>query len=237
MRDLAQISLAYEQLKEEVEPLLFLARDRDLQVQGATLAREFVDKCHGLRLAAIMNRDERAANDLLGLASIGNALAFELDVYVLLKDGRSENAWVQLIDAQDAIAAASRASSSFTNLQAKFDHLRNMENWFFPPQSFTSAGMIAERQDCSICQDAYSKCDHIAGRIYMGRFCNIELKNIRPDHIALVKTPYDRRCRITSFAVSGGERNQMTWVIAPTAEANKGNMTAIVAVANSDEKY
>jgi len=235
MTNLAQISLAYENLKEEIEPLLFLARDRDLQEHGAALSRKFVDESHRARLTAIMAGNERAANDLLGLAAIGNSLACELDVYVLLKDGQSESAWNRLIDAQDAIAAASRASSSFTNLRAKFDHLREMEKWFFPPQSFTSAGLIAGKQDCSICRADYSKCDHIAGRPYMGRFCNIELKNIRPDHVALVESPYDRRCRIISFSVPGGRRNKMTWVITPAAEVEKGNMTAIIATANGGE--
>ena len=195
-----------------VLPIIFL---------GSEFLKQGPDMCHGARLTAIMAGSERAANDLLGLAAIGNSLACELEVYVLLKDGASETAWIRLIDAQDAIVAASRASCSFSNLDAKFERLREMEKWLFPPQSFTSAGMIAGRQDCSICRDDYSKCNHIAGRPYMGRFCNVELKNIRPDHVALVEAPYDRRCRVTSFSVTGGSRNKMTWVFTPDTDADE----------------
>ncbi len=229
MSALDDVALAYIALRDEVEALLFLASNADLQRAALTKLGAFVERVERERLAAIIARDEHMANQLLGLSTIGQAFTAELEMYLMLKEGQSESAWVRLIDAQDMVAAAARASSGFSNLEAKFERLRTMETWFFPPQSFMSAGLIARRQSCSICRDDYEKCNHIAGRPYMGRFCNIVLHDVAADHISYVESPYDRRCRVTAISVPGGMRNKMTGVVTPRDKTAKGNMNAIIA--------
>lgn len=223
------IIASYDDLKEEVEPLLFVARDKRLQEEAAGLVMQFVDRADGERLAAILDRDDRTANDLLALAAIAKSLAAELHMYVLLKEGESEKAWDRLIDAQHYTLAASRASKALSNLEAKFNYLRELERWLFPPQSFMSAGLVAGAQHCSICNDSYDKCAHISGRAYAGRFCNIVLKDLHLDHAALVEAPYDRRCRVVSFSVPSGKRNKMTWVVTPTSDDKAGNTCILLA--------
>lgn len=233
MSGLDKIAAAYETLKGEIEPLLFVARDKGLQQQAGAIVSAFIDQAEGERLSAILAGDGTVANDLLALISVAKSLAAEVNMYVLLKDGESEKAWNLLIDAQDLITAAGSASKSLTNLDAKFDHLRELERWLFPPQSFVSVGLIVTERHCSICQDSYEKCDHIAGRAYMGRFCTLVIKAARPDHIALVESPYDRRCRVTDFAVPSGRRNKMTWVVTPATVDERGNINAILAIEDS----
>jgi len=228
MIDHQDIGLAYAVLQAEVEPLLFLARDTGLQKEALVSTERLIKRSERERIAAIMAKDERQANNRLGLTAVVRALECELQMYISLKEDRPDQAWTKLIDAQDAVSAAVRASPDFTNLPAKFQHLRKMETWFFPPQVFMSAGLIVRKQRCSICQDDYNQCDHVAGRPYMGRFCTIELRQASPDHISFVEAPADRRCRITSFSDTGGTRNRMTWVLTPGAQ-ERGSGEAIIA--------
>lgn len=211
-----EIITGFAALLEQVEPLLFLARDRKLQEQAIVATKQFLERVEQMRLAAIGMQNEPEANELLGLSMTLKALASELGVYVLLKADQAEDAWDRLIDAQDQIAAAARASKAIPNLGKKFDHLRSLESALFPPQNFLSAGLIVRRHECSICGTDYQDCDHIVGKPYMGRFCAVILKEVSADHIAFVDAPADRRCRVISFGVPGGTRNKMTWIVTPT---------------------
>lgn len=235
MSVLDELSLSYDRLRAQVEPLLFVARDTDLQAQASAAAGAFVDRVDAARINAILAADERLANELLGLRSIAKAFVCELSVYTLLKRGESEQGWIALIDAQDMIAIAARVSQHATNLSAKFAHLRELERWLFPPQQFTSVGAIVREQRCSICRADYSACDHLAGKPYMGRICVIEFKESSLDHVALVEHPADRRCRLTSMKVPGGDRNLMTWVVTPGEPGRRGEMTGIVAMTSSGD--
>ena len=63
--------------------------------------------------------------------------------------------------------------------------------------------MISVKSKCSICNEDFSKCDHIRGEAYMGVSCTeqcTEFKNI--DHLAIVSNPDDKRCRCISFGDS-----------------------------------
>ena len=232
-----QIEAGYAALLVEIEPLLFLARDSGLQQAGIGRVEAFLKKVEFSRITAIQAQEERNANALLGLAMVVAALGSELNVYLLLKSDQPEAAWNNLIDAQEQTLAAGRATDALTNLQAKFEHLRTLEDHLFPPQTFVSSGLIAGRQLCSICRADYAACDHLVGRAYMGRFCSLSLEDIRLDHIALVEQPADRRCRVVTMKVDGVTRNKMTWLPAPAGADKKGNSEAILALASPRYLY
>ena len=67
----------------------------------------------------------------------------------------------------------------------------------------------------------------------MGQFCRVVITKAKVDHVSLVDSPKDKRCRVTLVGVDGGMRNQMTWLIgqadsddAPTeAIETKGRMS------------
>jgi hypothetical protein len=232
------IVAAYNALLEEVEPLLFIVRESALQRGAIGQIAAFVDRADQARLEAISLSDAECANLLLGFRSAARSLSAELNMYLLLKQDRPEEAWGALIGAQSELGAAARAHSSF-RFEPKAQHLRAMESHFFPPQVFMSAGMIVREQECSICRADYEKCDHIVGWPYMGRFCTIVLKKVSLDHVAIVEEPANRLCRVVSFKVPGGTRNRMTWVVTPDDETagEQGPMQAIIATAgdtNSD---
>lgn len=229
----------FNELAEEVRPLLYVARNSGLQQQAGSAVAKLIERMHRARLQAILARDEATANAMLGLAAAARALAAELAVYVFLKQDEPEKAWNCLIEAQEGIAAAMRADGRLRSLAGKAGQLRELEDRLFPPQTFTSAGLLARRQDCSICDADYDRCEHIAGRPYMGRFCSVRLREMSADHLAIVENPADRRCRLTKQGVPGvGTRNLMTWVVTPSedgADTSENTMEALIMVANDGD--
>lgn len=227
----------YNRVLEEVEPLLFIVRDSGLQRSAIEALSAFTDRTDQARFAAMLAQDEPRANHLLGFRSAARSLVRELEMYLSLKGDKPEEAWKALILAQNELGAAARAHPTFHYLVAKAQHLRDLEKAFFPPQVFMSAGMIVREQHCSLCNDLYEKCNHVAGRAYMGRFCSILIKQASLDHIAVVDEPADRLCRVTSFRVPGGTRNRMTWIVTADEEGadGSGGMRAIIAVASAEE--
>lgn len=228
----------YDALRADIDPLLFLVRNKQLQIDGVARTEKFLLRVEHARIEAIQRQNEHEANSFLGLGMVVRALSSELSVYLLIKEDKPEEAWIKLIDAQEMIRAAGRAHPGFSNLSNKLTYLRELETALFPPQQFVSAGLIVHEQHCSICEVEYDKCDHIQGLAYMGRFCRVIFKKVTADHIAFVESPADRRCRVTSIAAPGGKRNRMTWVLESIREGDESNMTGIIAMTSpfSDEE-
>jgi hypothetical protein len=135
---------------------------------------------------------------------------------------------------------AVRAHRGFSHLEARAVRLVDVERVVFPNQVFLSAGLIVRRQECSICDDEYEDCPHLVGMPYMGEFCRCILRDIKADHVAIVKEPANKQCRIVYFNAKGGKRNRMTWRIDPDAiddsadPDRKGLMTSGILLATSD---
>lgn len=216
----------------EVEPLLILTRDSGLQAGAVDELKSYHTTLENYRSHAEAQRAEDPANILLGFKSVVSGLAEELNLYRLLKSEEPDRAWDALIRSQAGFDAALRAHNTFDYLRSKAERLRDLERYLFPPLSFLSAGMIVRRQECSICEADYAACDHLAGRPYCGRFCYIVLKEVEPNHVALVEEPANRHCRIVSFSTPEGRRNVMTWLVSRT-EVREGEHNEHQFVAES----
>jgi hypothetical protein len=164
---------------------------------------------------AIINSDENYANLLLGFECGINCIISEIAMWILLKEEKPDNAWDQLISAQDYAIWAARSHSGFRKFTHLYRRLEAIEQLVFPNQVFVSSGMIVKRQECSICGGEYGECDHLAGKPYTGIFCSIIPRGIEFNHVAIVKDPADKRCRMMNFETENGVRNRMTWVITP----------------------
>jgi hypothetical protein len=205
----------FNEQANEAACLAFIARDASLQRACVANLQVVQKNIEAARRQAASERDCNAANFLLGLRCAARAFASELQVYLLLKDSEPEEAWDALIETQDAFGAALRAHARFAHLEPLARRARDLEASLFPPQMFLSAGMIVRKQVCSICEEDYFECDHLAGMPYCGEFCAIQLMEIEADHVAFVDEPANRRCRVTAFSVPGGTRNRMTWAVIP----------------------
>jgi hypothetical protein len=231
----------YQALVVDLDPLLYLARDKNLQIDMIPRLQAMAERMDAGRLEEAKNKNCEAANILLGLRSLARALIHELKCYIALKDNDPNEAWDRLVDAELGLATAMRAHPSFDYLKAKGAHLRMLEDAFFPPQSFLSAGLIVGRQECSICRGDYAECGHVAMRPYCGEMCYVVLQRCVPDHVALVDDPANRHCRVVAFSVPGGRRNKMSWVVTPNEpnrpapEVPEGAMIAESTIASIDD--
>jgi hypothetical protein len=203
---------------EGCQAFVYITRDSDLQRQAGGTLDELLALIAAEKGDAVRGGAEKYANILLGCQSLATALKAEIEMSLLLKEGRPEEAWNRLVDAQYALSDAIRADAGFGNLASQLDRLLAVETLVFPPQLFLSSGMIVKSQICTICGQEYEDCEHVKGRPYMGEFCRVRLIPSEVDHIAIVDKPANKRCRIFKFGVEGGYRNCMTWAIEPATE-------------------
>ena len=96
-----------------------------------------------------------------------------------------------------------------SNLKERLDQIEAIA---FPTVPGVSVGFDYEESVCSICQETYETCDHIAGIPYMGEFCAREIRNMTMHEVSLVKDPANKHARITQITDdSGVRRNLLSW--------------------------
>lgn len=196
------------------------ARSSKLQIEQCLALDLLLINAGRFKHQSILHRDENRANLFLGYECAIGSVRSELLMWVLLKRDMPNEAWGQLVAAQTACVDASRAHRGFIHCQQRLEDLNRYEKLLFPPQAFLSAGFISDRLDCSICGSIYAKCPHLRGAPYMGQFCEVNHRNPRGDHVALVDTPADKRCRVTSTQVKEGYQDKLSGEITPYNEGD-----------------
>jgi len=202
----------------KAEILLCLARSTKLQLEQCMALDGLLYNATQLRNEAIRRGKEDDANLFLGFECAIGAVKSELMMWILLKRDMPNEAWDRLVAAQMGCLDATRAHIGFADCERRLKDLEQLETQIFPPQVFMSAGFISDRLDCSICGERYSKCEHLRGKPYMGRFCEVIHRKPRADHVALVKTPADKRCRVVSIKTKDGHEDKITLEITPYKE-------------------
>lgn len=200
---------------KEAEDFLCLARSSKLQLAQCVTLDLLSYNAKRIKHEAVHRGDENGANLFLGFECAIGAVRSELMMWILLKRDMPNEAWDRLVAAQMGCLDATRAHTGFADCERKLKDLERLEGQIFPPQTFMSAGFVAKRLDCSICGERYSKCEHLRGKAYMGRFCEVIHRDPRGDHVALVETPADKRCRVVSFKTKDGHRDKLSWEITP----------------------
>lgn len=205
----------FNEIIQRAEILLSIARAGELQRAACEELERQAVTLKAEKSKAAAQGDEFLANILLGCECVNTAILSELRMWLALKEGRPHEAWDYLITAQEGAIAATRANEGFAHLHHHYERLEAIEKLVFPPQVFLSSGFIVESQECSICGGEYGDCEHLIGMPYMGRFCQVIARGVSVDHVSIVESPADKRCRIETFGVAGGKRDRMTWAITP----------------------
>jgi hypothetical protein len=224
----------FNQIAEECSVFRFVTRDTALQEEASQKLRDLLAQTSVEKKVAAAGGDEDRANALLGCECAARALIAEIKMWILLKEGRPDDAWDELIEAQSNTSAALQAHDGFQHFDVHIRRLEAVERIVFPPQVFLSAGMVVRSQICSICGQDYEDCQHVKGRPYMGEFCVVSLVPSKVNEVSIVESPADKRCRILTFSVEGGHRNRMTWKVGPGnghAEKESTGLTSEVVVA------
>jgi hypothetical protein len=202
-------------LIQDAERFCVLTRESAFQRDAAKQLKELRPLLAALKAQAIEREDEDFANLLLGFECSIDCRFHELKMWIALKDGEPDMAWDHLIAAQDNAMAGPRAHHGFEHLAYHVERLEKLELLLFPPQVFVSAGLVVKTQECTICGMEYDECEHLVGLPYWGKFCAIITRGLEFNHMAIVKNPADKRCRILGIPSEAGNRNRMSWKLEP----------------------
>lgn len=197
---------ALKELQDEVDPLINNALNLaygscaiELQVGAVNSLVDgivLVDEHHK---AAIDQANEVVANRLFMGARLAYSAYRYLWMWIHVKQDDTDDAWDALIDAQSALECLLRLKANKT-YQDLLDRMLEAERIVFPPQTYTSPSIQFRTADCSICGGTYGECCHVAGRLYMGKLCNMVVRDIHTlNHQAIVEVPEDKGCRCTAF--------------------------------------
>lgn len=207
----SQLIEEFNKIIKEAELFRYITRCSELQITTRKTLETFRLRILEMKSEAIEKQNEDLANLLLGYSCVVEALLEEIEMWLFLKQEEPDKAWDKLIAAQALSIAAARTHEGFGHLVHHHRRLELMEELLFPAQVFVSAGMTIKFQECSICGKDYEDCEHLKGMPYMGEFCSAIIRDIEPDHVAIVERPADKSCRITQVQVNGNMRNRMTW--------------------------
>lgn len=201
----------FNQIAEGSKVFLFITRDSTLQKDACNKLEEILAEIATEKKSAIAAGDEGYANALLGCECVAGGLISEIRMWLLLKEGHPDEAWDNLVAAQQSLLGALRAHEGFAHITDGIQRLDAIEHLVFPPQVFLSSGLIVKSEICSICGNEYEDCQHVKGRPYMGRFCSVRLIPSEVNHVSIVDSPANKSCRIVEFSAEDGYRNRMTW--------------------------
>jgi hypothetical protein len=193
---------------------MFLVRDTELQQEQVDLLLRLKDRVKGFKYGAIEASEENAANALFHLQCALNAQVSFLRMWIQLKRSENDAAWDSLIDAQEYVCLAMRASDGPLPLEAFLGRLREVEEVVFPGFNvYFSWSAVIRGGDCTVCGRPLSDCEHVEGLVYSGRLCHrVRAKAVRLDHVAIVEQPRDRRCVVKDLTTDDGYyRDYMTW--------------------------
>lgn len=221
--------------------LACITRNSDLQKDALGQLAAFMQSNEKIKRDAVAGGDEDFANYCLGLDRVATALRGEISMWLVLKADRPDDAWTELVIAETAYAEAIRARENFEPMQQQIERLDEVERVVFPSQVYLSVGTVVRSKICSICGQEYEKCDHISGKPYWGELCHTILRNIVPNHVAIVAEPANKMCRVVYFDVEGGRRNRMTWKVEPKPEGTaidpEGGLVAAGILATAHPEY
>ena len=189
----------------------YATRDRESQIEAVERLETLKAKANVLKAEAITAEDEDSANQLLSLENMVQGLVSELQMWVDLKDDNPNAAWNALMNAQSSIRTAMQAHDLASYLAPLVERLYALEQLLFPPQIFFSAGMVIRQSSCSICGREYGDCEHVKGRVYMGRMCAREIREAEVREVSVVDSPASKLCRAFIISDEGITRDVMTW--------------------------
>lgn len=215
----------YTDVITDCEKFAFLPRDIQYQKKSVKKLTELLGESADVREAVILEEDEEAANQILALRCMINAVRYDLKMWIDIKQGEWDKAWNSLVDAQESAKSGRTAHdiALHCNVENYLSKLEYIEKFLFPPQNFNSPEIIVSRFICSLCNEDYNECNHIAGQSYWGFFCQRVVDDIATMRAsAIVENPKDKKARITEHITEDNMiRNQMTWTKKEMTEEEK----------------
>lgn len=206
----------------------FFTRSKRIQSEKVVECEHYLQVIKSYKKQVIDKGVEALANELFHMQCMVNANRSSLLMWIALKEEKFNDAWSDLVDAQEYISIALKIKDyeGVRNLEKR---LQGAEESIFPGWSlYNSPGFVETIGNCSICGELFSLCEHVENQIYMGQLCQrIDRKIVRVDHSAFVQNPRDRRCIITKISEGDGhEIDYFTWEKTGEKKGNSDGMHA-----------
>ena len=203
--DVESIGSMFTAAAERGQRMCFFTCDIDLQKPELMALEQATLSVREAKRKAIAAQIDKAANLLLGFEVLLRAIAYELHMWIALKENRSHDAWVAFVSAQEHACLAVRTPASHSGVAGYVGRLAMIEQTIFPKLQFVSMGLTHAGGLCSICRRPFGDCPHVEGRIYCGLVCaEVQLQSVQADHGSLVEVPRDKRCYVTEYTDSDG---------------------------------
>lgn len=160
----------------------------------------FIKYIKSVKYQAINRNSTNEADQLFHMQCFLNSLLSSLKIWIFLEKKEFNKAWDLLIDAQEYLSIAKKINE-YEDLNNFEKHLDHIEKVIFPERKvYLSSAFTSTIGNCSICNHDFFDCNHIENNIYCGQLCyRVNIQNIKGNHVALVETPKNRRCIVTSY--------------------------------------
>jgi hypothetical protein len=197
----------YNDILKRSRDLEYFVRDIELQKEMVQELKAFLLRIKNYKYQVIEQKDEDLANQFFHCQCVINASIASISIWIALKDNDHHKAWNHLIDAQEYLSYAFRASDNGYGLEDFKKRLNKIEEVIFPGfPLYNSIGLHFKGGTCSVCGEEFSECGHIEDMIYFGIVCKrLKIEEVDIDHTAIVENPKDRRCIITEFEFTPGK--------------------------------
>ena len=194
--------------------------DKNIQKQSVSFLNGAIKSARVLRDEYSEARDELNANDCLSAIMYLYLVRRRINIFLLLKSSRPQNAYDELIDAQRIAEKAIYADLRPEAFLVRLLELEEIEHSLFPRQMWQSMGFIAKKIICSICNNSVDECIHRSGKAYMGHLCYYKYDDLEMDHTAVIVEgrPENKKCRITQYASDGKYYDTLTKNVLRVAE-------------------
>lgn len=189
----------------------FITVDTEIQKEEIEAIINYRNDLSELKKKYVERDLENEANLVYCIENSLFAVQQELQMLVNIKEGKMDEAWGNLVNAQVTYGTVLRNYPfEIESADGYIERLAGYEKLLFPKMLFSSVGGIIKKSHCSICNEKYSKCEHIKGRLYKGEHCARVITEMELEEASLVESPANKHCRILATSYNGKTVNVLT---------------------------
>lgn len=199
-------------LFEDIGKFACYTRGIEFQKQSVEKLNAFKTEIKEQLDKAVLLKNNDLANAFASFELVTEAMTYEFEMWINLKEENYDKAWDSLVDAQHSTTLAMQAHTINGHLNRYISRLNLLEKVLFPPQLFFSDRSLISKSKCSICEQPIEDCDHLKGKFYMGKHCYEIIEKIEKIYaFDIVKDPANKKCRAQTIMENNKTIDLMTF--------------------------
>ncbi len=175
----------------------FITVGTEIQEKEIEVLSNYREQLVDLKKTFVERKLENEANLVYCIENSILAIELELTMLVNIKKDNMGEAWGNLVTAQVTYGTVIKNNLFDPEPSTTYlERLANYEKLLFPPQIFSSVGGIVKKSHCSICNESFSKCEHMKGKLYFGEICVRVISEMELEEASIVENPANKHCRM-----------------------------------------